>query len=55
MNPNSVGGIENDAVIRSRKSVRAFWPDPISRRVVTEIIEVAGGLAPTLSSGVAPR
>jgi nitroreductase len=36
-------------VIRSRKAVRAFRPDPVSRRVVTEILEVAG-MAPSNSN-----
>jgi nitroreductase len=31
-----------DVIIRSRKSVRAFRPQPVSRQVVIEIIEVAG-------------
>jgi nitroreductase len=38
--PTSIAGIV-DVIIRSRKSVRAFRPEPVSKRVVTEIIEVA--------------
>src|SRR4029453_10429165 len=30
-----------DAVIRSRRSVRAFRPDPVSREDLVEILEVA--------------
>jgi nitroreductase len=48
MNTNSSGSIAAnsaarvvDDVIRSRKSVRAFRPDAVSKRTVTEILEVA--------------
>jgi nitroreductase len=40
-NPKSAALIV-DGVIRSRKAVRAFRPDPVSKHVVAEIIEVAG-------------
>src|SRR5271166_4629812 len=38
--PSSVAQVV-DSVIRSRRAVRAFRPEPVSRRAVAEILEVA--------------
>jgi nitroreductase len=39
-----------DKVIRSRKTVRAFRPEPVSRRTVADILEVAGAAPSNFNS-----
>jgi nitroreductase len=39
-----------DAVIRSRKTVRAFRPDSVSKHTVTEILEIAAAAPSNFNS-----
>jgi nitroreductase len=48
MHPDAVSIL--DAVLRARKSVRAFRPDPVPRHRLVEILEAARAAPPSVAT-----